>query len=451
MTEEKKTVDADSENYYCERGVCEDAGDEMDSCDEDSDGVEGAPEARGAQDEACARAGSPTVTRCFTTDTEGGRIWHAQIVTDDYSNPKHCLADGSLKPRRPIPHIRASDFFGSLTHTADGRWIYEPAINGWTGLFSLELRSITCKDGRMQKPKRLWDKKKTSEPPSFPIEKHKSVRATLRCPRWSEVGWSEDSPGFVFWAALQGGGSEDSPAFKVYHGEGMISALQDGCWSTWPGFPAHGGQVVRAHLIAHRYASTKESAKDKLLYHTALLLEWDHKLFTSITELGFRNGLGGYGCKSNWCADKDCPPPTSMAKAMPSCMLAPWRTDLAELRVTDHCARNIEEFKHFIEKHTGPTKRFLAPEIAKSVDVKMSFRSQQDICRLLLNYMGAEQKYTESDRNCQHYAADLFGFLSKEKNYQTYSTANRVFYKPKPYWFLHEPDYLQDFAKKQRS
>merc|ERR1719161_1797496 len=119
---------------------------------------------------------------------------------------------------------------------------------------------------------------------------------------------------------------------------------------------------------------------------------------------------------------------------MPECMIAPWRTDLAELRVTDHPAQNIEEFK-----------RFLAPEIARSIDVKMSFRSQQDICRLLLNYMGAEQKYTETERNCQNYAADLWGFLSQEKNYQTYSRANAVFYKPKPFWFLHEPDYLEAY------
>merc|ERR1719214_218590 len=116
---------------------------------------------------------------------------------------------------------------------------------------------------------------------------------------------------------------------------------------------------------------------------------------------------------------------------MPECMIAPWRTDLSEIRVTDHPARNLDEFKRFMDEHTGPTKRFLAPEIARSTDVKMSFRSQQDICRLLLNYISAEQKYSESDRNCQHFAADFFGLLSKEKNYQPYSVGNRVFYKPR--------------------
>jgi hypothetical protein len=36
---------------------------------------------------------------------DGGLIWHAQVVKDDYANPKHLVPGTTqLKPRRPLPH-----------------------------------------------------------------------------------------------------------------------------------------------------------------------------------------------------------------------------------------------------------------------------------------------------------------------------------------------------------
>ena len=54
-------------------------------------------------------------------DRGGGCVWHAQIVRDDFADPKHCDAAGALKPRRPLPQIRAGDFFAGVARAADGR------------------------------------------------------------------------------------------------------------------------------------------------------------------------------------------------------------------------------------------------------------------------------------------------------------------------------------------
>ena len=63
-------------------------------------------------------------------------------------------------------------------------------------------------------------------------------------------------------------------------------------------------QAVRAHMIAHRYSVAKENIKDMFTYHALVLVEWDHGKYTTIFELAWLNGLGGYGGKSNWIDDR---------------------------------------------------------------------------------------------------------------------------------------------------
>ena len=60
-------------------------------------------------------------------------------MTDDYYDPKHCTPDRELKPRRPTPHMRASELFGDgrLMRTRDGRWIFKvPRCGGGGVTFS---------------------------------------------------------------------------------------------------------------------------------------------------------------------------------------------------------------------------------------------------------------------------------------------------------------------------
>ena len=66
-------------------------------------------------------------------------------------------------------------------------------------------------------------------------------------------------------------------------------------------------KAVRAHLFSHRYSVENESIKDKLTYHSIVLLEWDHGKYCSVVELAWRQGLGGYKGRSNWIEDKNAP------------------------------------------------------------------------------------------------------------------------------------------------
>ena len=74
-----------------------------------------------------------------------GLVWHAQLMKDGLVNEKVCTPEGAIKPRRPMPHIYASDFFKQLVQTKDGRWIFVGRLNGWPALTALELRSVTSK------------------------------------------------------------------------------------------------------------------------------------------------------------------------------------------------------------------------------------------------------------------------------------------------------------------
>ena len=55
--------------------------------------------------------------------------------------------------------------------------------------------------------------------------------------------------------------------------------------------------------------------------------------------------------------------------------------------MTDLESRSIDEFKAYLKKYTGPSKRFLEPVIAASGKVKISHRSLLDLMRYVLNYI----------------------------------------------------------------
>ena len=77
-----------------------------------------------------------------------------------------------------------------------------------------------------------------------------------------------------------------------------------------------------------------------------------HGKYTTIFELAWLNGLGGYGGKSNWVDDRDKERP-KLLEAMPNEMKLPWLSNFSEIRVIDHPAKNIEYFKSFLDKFSG--------------------------------------------------------------------------------------------------
>eukprot|EP00462_Mataza_sp_D1_P025056 CAMPEP_0175138116 /NCGR_PEP_ID=MMETSP0087-20121206/10172_1 /TAXON_ID=136419 /ORGANISM="Unknown Unknown, Strain D1" /LENGTH=372 /DNA_ID=CAMNT_0016420987 /DNA_START=31 /DNA_END=1146 /DNA_ORIENTATION=+ len=291
----------------------------------------------------------------------GGLIWHAQLVSGDWTDPKHCTKDGEIKPRRPILPVREQDFFSSIVQTSDNRWIFSGVLNGWPGLNVLELMSITYKKkGVLKKSSivRAWNTGSTATP-AWPegVKKTASVRLTLRSPPWTSRGWSPSSPGFVWW--FQSNRSQSLGGSLMTHGESMITQLQQDCKEEFKDQQAGQEPVVtNIHLFAHRYAKLTETNKDKLTYHSAILLEWDHGNYCTVVELATLNGVGGRMGRVNWFDDKLEPSP-ALYKAMPTNMVLPWKGEFAEIRCSDIKAKNLDEFKTFVSQYVGKHLRFL--------------------------------------------------------------------------------------------
>ena len=116
-------------------------------------------------------------------------------------------------------------------------------------------------------------------------------------------------------------------------------------------------------------------------------------------------------------------PRSMFLNATPDCMKGPWESSKSELRMYDHPAKNIDEFNGYMQRHTGPTGRFLDPGIKDSAKVRVTHRRLRDIYRALLNYDRHNQgepgfrSYKEMNlagdtRNCQTFAADFFRYLT---------------------------------------
>eukprot|EP00511_Aplanochytrium_stocchinoi_P009391 CAMPEP_0204864056 /NCGR_PEP_ID=MMETSP1348-20121228/3788_1 /ASSEMBLY_ACC=CAM_ASM_000700 /TAXON_ID=215587 /ORGANISM="Aplanochytrium stocchinoi, Strain GSBS06" /LENGTH=537 /DNA_ID=CAMNT_0052014581 /DNA_START=25 /DNA_END=1635 /DNA_ORIENTATION=+ len=378
---------------------------------------------------------------------EKGQIWYAKIVDTGFDHPKYVLKDGSLKPRRPLPHIFRDDFFNSIEGSSDGRWIFNGNLNDWPALSSLEViqleywysKKVGGQD--LTYSKRFWKKGDNSEKPYFPDAgqgffkiKPDAIRATLKAPSWSHIGYSKDNPGFVFWyAQCRDGGP------RVSHGENIIKAARNDAASAGTVLP----EAVAAHFFGHRYAKVNENAKDLFTYHTAVLLEWDHEQFTTVVELAYQYGLGGYGGKSNWVEDRDAKPMPALFEAMPGSLKAPWKTDRSEIRIIDVPARNLEEFKAYLHKYEGPKKRFVDPQIKYSGPITISMRSQDAIFRYILNYSIRDITYSEEFHNCQSFAADFYGFLCDNNDAEPYHPV-KILYTPRRDLFLYAPNNYED-------
>ena len=104
-----------------------------------------------------------------------------------------------------------------------------------------------------------------------------------------------------------------------------------------------------------------------------------------------------------------------MIGALPACMLAPWREEFAEGRISDISVANMAEFKAYIAKHTGPDKRFIDPHFLETRPCVLFRRSRADIGEIVLNYLRRDYRYDVAQRNCQGFAADLFSILTGKK------------------------------------
>jgi hypothetical protein len=159
--------------------------------------------------------------------------------------------------------------------------------------------------------------------------------------------------------------------------------------------------------------------------------------------------MGGFQGKSNWYDDRDNPDgPTALYAALPSEMVLPWKTTLAELRAYDVPSKNVDEFRTFLRRYEGGHSRFIDPQISFSHPTRLTFRSKPHIAQYLINYVSRDTSYQELKRNCQTFAADLCCLLAGKKNVVPFHPVSRVEYTNRTYTFLYDSHMYQD--KKQK-
>jgi hypothetical protein len=400
---------------------------------------------------------------CNAGEEKGGQIWKANLVPDNYDfkfSTKGTLKmidkrfyDAKrkcIKPRRGNLAVRSSDFFSSVvkyTESNDNddfelyeqkpKWIFSGVLNGWPALKTLEVVKIECKRSLTMNWVTHWDSSdnKKNEPPTFPTTRSSEVRAVLRAPPYTAIGWTKESPGYVFWFEGNGTGDPDRCLF----GEDMIKQFErDRLKKSSNGLLAPSPKCIKVHMISHRYAvGDNVQVRDRLTYHSFALLEWDHGKYCTVVELAYLGGLGGYTAKCNWLLDKN-ENPNSLYKSMPPAMIHPWSDDFSEIRVTNVPASNLNDHLEFMKLHTGKNERFLDVRHTFSHDVRLSFSCKEHIVRYLINYIERGKTYSEIRRNCQTFAADFCAFLAGKRDVQPFHPINRIEYKNNAHYFMYE-------------
>jgi len=383
-----------------------------------------------------------------------GLVWHSIVVPDDFivkgkllaglNKRDFDLSTNEIKSRRASLPVTQTQLFSALSRiegTSGPRFIFCcEELNGWPGLRNFELVCLECKRslGPLTTPDYLnsyqstwvnhWNVEQEGVAGIAPVVKDKSkiYRATLRAAPWTRGGWAPGNLGHVFWfEALN-----EVP--RLSYGSSMVATVGD-------------DKCVAVHMISHRYYVAKESAKDKLTYHSVVLLEWDHGKFCTLVEGAYLNGIGGYKGKSNWYDDRD-EPVTALYKALPNEMIQPWLSSASEIRLYDISSRNLDEFKQYIDKYVG--SRFTDPHYTFSHPTRLFYRSRSHIAQYLINYISRDGNYSEVNRNCQTLAADLCSFLAGKKGVVPFHPVNRFEYHNRAHLFLYESQMYESKPKK---
>ena len=171
-----------------------------------------------------------------------------------------------------------------------------------------------------------------------------------------------------------------------------------------------------------------------------MLVEFDDGTAT-LFELAWRNGLGGYGGRSNWYPPADGDAPLPLFGAIDDSMKLPWRSELLEVRGNDVPFTTRAALEKYLADGSGrePHHKFLDATVDHSGNVRVMHRTKADLFNYVLNYAARDMEYHEESRNCQHFAADFYSFLVGGKPVQPHSPVCRVLYKPRPYYFIYDP------------
>mmetsp|Transcript_26783 Transcript_26783/g.77370 ORF Transcript_26783/g.77370 Transcript_26783/m.77370 type:complete len:466 (-) Transcript_26783:101-1498(-) len=363
-----------------------------------------------------------------------------KIWTDDFKDKRHCLESGQLKPMRPRPHLKASELLSGLKQNRQGRWEFADPINGWPAFSKLVLKSIVRRSkfgplGVGKEETVVWTAESGAALPKA-SEFRKGTRAIFMAPMWTSIGWSPESPGFAWWFSAQLG----SP--RLLFGEAMVRQLEDD--------PAEyaNAQATVISCWAHRYAVQRdESFRDSLTWHAGILVEWSHGKFTTLIEVAWQNGVGGYGGKSNWIPDKMDPNP-ALYRVTPDSMKRPFNDSLSEVRLIDMPAKNKDEFlETWLLKYSSKgelpleMQRFFDPQIYASKPCRLRRCTPADLAGYCLNYISRAFTYEQLTSNCQTFTSDCFAFLTGSPETKPFSQILQPGYKQSSMAFLYRPKY----------
>lgn len=378
----------------------------------------------------------------FPPSSNHGLIWRAEVVPNQWwttgTTGSSKLLQGlkardfdldhhGINPHRGTLPLTQEDLLSSITTTPDGRLIFSGQLNGWPQLSVLELVALERKRP-LPFNKAQYTPHWTHSKGKIQLEDTVTYRATFAGPGWTAIGWSEASPGFVFWF--------ESTIPRFTYGTNLLHTL------------SREEQVTRVHMISHRYAIQKESPRDLLTYHSVVLLEWDHGKYATVVEGAYLNGIGGYKCRSNWYEDRD-EKNNLLSRYMPPELIGPWRTSAGEIRCYDLPQTTIQEFMAYMERFKGNDARFVDPQVTFSHVARLTSRTKRDLAQYLLNYVGRDCSYQELRKNCQTLAADLCAFLAGKKSVDPFHPLVKMEYRNRSHQFLYDSNmYVK--TKKQR-
>ena len=223
---------------------------------------------------------SPEEAARLVPPGDDGLVRYALVLPDNYFTNGKLMSglnkrdfdpkNGSIKPRRPSLPITMTQLLTSLTKVQgeDGpRYIFNGVLNGWPSLRHFELIEIDKKRslGPLHPPdyfhtihhtwKRYWRADKEGKEGISPAirDRNKVYRAKLRGAPWTSLGWSPESPGFLFWYEAQ---RSEGP--RVVYGTNSVKEVGDDI-------------CTMVHMISHRVRQELITIVHLLVAHFPLL------------------------------------------------------------------------------------------------------------------------------------------------------------------------------------
>jgi hypothetical protein len=222
---------------------------------------------------------------------------------DDSKRNEHETTHPQHEMNNPSQHLHLDLHpIPDTTNNQSSKWIFSGVLNGFPGLQHLELLKIEYKSTLVPRWRTHWSTydNPQDKAPTYPkkVIGLMEVRAKLREPGWSAMGWSKDSLGYVLYYQSP----ETRKVPRVLYGTNIIKQLEE---DRYEQARVVGGRLqpspkcVKVHMISHRYAMINEKWKNRITYHSFALLEWDHGKYCTVIELAFLNGLSGYNGRCN--------------------------------------------------------------------------------------------------------------------------------------------------------